>query len=128
MDTVKESERSNPSDVEYCHSALLLYLESYLPFLGEQDSPKKKADRKYRAFQDATSLATTPHGLRIGAPGWPDAKLYWVFRYPDNERKIFYINGNGMDENKFEKWQDFIAEKFTTAGFNFRKEPIHKQE
>jgi hypothetical protein len=103
-------------------------LESYQPFLGEQDSPDKKDHREYKASQEATYLATTPYGLRIGAPGWPDTKLYWDFRDPDHERKIFFLNSNGMEEDKFERWQDFVAEKFTIAGFHFRKVPIKKQK
>jgi hypothetical protein len=126
MDNIQEKEKPNPTDVELCHRAILLYLESFLPFSGKEDNEERKAAREYDASQNAKYLATKPYGLRIGAPGWPDAKLYWEFRYPHNNEKAFRVEPNGMDEKRYEKWREFIAKRFENAGLRFYNPPPRK--
>ena len=69
-------------------------------------------------MQHSKSLATQSNGLRIGAPGWPHAKLIYVIS-SEKEEKYFSVDPNGMNEKKFKEWQLFIGEKFKEKNLNF---------
>ena len=107
-----------PEEIELCKKAIDLYLLGQQEFIGQEDTEKKKKYREYDAFQSAESLSTSSDGLRLGAPGWMHAKLRFAIPKGEEEEK-FYVSPNGMNEDEFQKWQEFIGKKFEENGLGF---------
>ena len=121
METLPTSQES----IELCTRAILIYREAELVFRGREDNDKRKMARENEAFNGARALSSQPFGLRLGAPGWPDAKLIYWYRNP-NPEKLFWVDGNGMDEETYHKWQSFVGERFKANGFPFFEFPKKK--
>ena len=95
--------------------AIEVYLKSEDEFKQTELEERYKDLRQAEIIHSARSLLNSSEdAIRIGAPGWSHAKLFY-----DEENKIFSVQSNGMDEKDFKKWEKFIGKKFEENGLSF---------
>jgi hypothetical protein len=101
-----------------CHRAIEIYWSGYYEYQkSEMTDEEIKNDALEHAFNDAEKLASGTD-MRYGAPGLGGTKLeYGILRGEGD--KYFYLRQNGMDDEKFKKWQEYIGKKFEEEGLRF---------
>ena len=105
-------------EIDLCKKAIETYWQGYYEYSEIELSEGVQHDILTKSFYDAEGLAKEKEGKRYGAPGWEHAKLVYGIP-PGKEEKHFFVSSNGMEKDKFQKWQSFIGEKFEGNDLKF---------
>ncbi|MBI4426821.1 MAG: hypothetical protein HY567_04555 [Candidatus Kerfeldbacteria bacterium] len=104
-----------------CEKALIAFYDAFDEYL-QIHKPGQKTDRHGLHEQNIVGLAKGIP-LRLGAPGWGQAKLMMLQPPLDSQDSIdnysFHMFPNGKEDEEMKAWESFLATKFQERGLKY---------